>query len=271
MELTALFGSAQKNRLAEIPISEIGTNPNQPRKHFSSASIDELAASIKQHGLIQPITVRRGTRSKYELVAGERRVRACIAAGLKNVDAIIISVTNYDSAAMALIENLQRENLNYLEEGEAYSNLITDFGLTQEELAEQIGKSQAYIANKLRILKLSPEIKKMLTEHKLTERHARALLRLETEELRKTAVNHICKMQLNVAQTEKYIESLGAPSEKPRKKGRQIRIIKDIRIFSNTIKQAIDMMKQSGINAVSEKNEAEDYIEYVVRIPKTPA
>ena len=155
MELTALFGSAQKNKLAEIPISEIGTNPNQPRKHFSSASIDELAASIKQHGLIQPITVRRGTRSKYELVAGERRLRACIAAGLKNVDAIIISVTNYDSAAMALIENLQRENLNYLEEGEAYSNLITDFGLTQEELAEQIGKSQAYIANKLRILKLS--------------------------------------------------------------------------------------------------------------------
>ena len=271
MELTALFGSAQKNKLAEIPISEIGTNPNQPRKHSSSASIDELAASIKQHGLIQPITVRRGTRSKYELVAGERRLRACIAAGLKSVDAIIISVTNYDSAAMALIENLQRENLNYLEEGEAYSNLITDFGLTQEELAEQIGKSQAYIANKLRILKLSPEIKKLLMEHKLTERHARALLRLETEELRKTAVNHICKMQLNVAQTEKYIESLGAPSEKPHKKGRQIRIIKDIRIFSNTIKQAIDMMKQSGINAVSEKNEADDYIEYVVRIPKTPA
>ena len=267
MEIISLFGSTQKSRLIEIPISDIDTNPNQPRKHFSTASIDELSESIKQHGLIQPITVRKGSKSKYELVAGERRLRACIAAGLKSVDAIVIAASNYDSAAMALIENLQRENLNYLEEGEAYSNLITDFGLTQEELAEQIGKSQAYIANKLRVLKLSPEIKKQLMEHKLTERHARALLRLETEEMRKTALNHICRKQLNVAQTEKYIEQL-CTQTKPKKKGRQIRIIKDIRIFSNTIKQAVDMMKQSGIDAISEKNEDDDYIEYVVRIPK---
>lgn len=269
MEIISLFGTPQKGRLIEIPITDIDTNPNQPRKYFSPNAINELAESVKQHGLIQPITVRKGHRSKYELVAGERRLRACMAAGFKTIDAIVISATNYDSAALALIENLQRENLNYLEEGEAYSNLITDFGLTQEELAQRIGKTQAYIANKLRVLKLSPEIKKMLLEHKLTERHARALLRLETEHLRKNAVETICKRQLNVAQTEKYIDSLVSPEQAKTHKGKSIRIIKDIRIFTNTIKQAVDLMKQSGIDAVSEKNEDEKYIEYVVRIPKT--
>ena len=267
MEIISLFDKAPKSKLMEIPVTDIDTNPNQPRKDFSSQSIDELAQSIKQYGLIQPITVRKGSRSKYELVAGERRLRACMALGLKIIEAIVINVTNYDSAALALIENLQRENLNYLEEGEAFSNLITDFGLTQEELASRLGKSQGYIANKLRILKLNPEIKKMLIDNKLTERHARAILRLDTEGLRRTAVETICKRGLNVSQTEKYIESLLSPEQIGETK-KCTRIIKDIRVFTNTIKQAIDMMKQSGIDAISEKKENEQYIEYVVRIPK---
>ncbi len=268
MEIISLFGTNSKSKLIEIPVSEISTNPNQPRKNFSKESIDELAHSIKQYGLIQPITVRKGTRSKYELVAGERRLRACKEAGLKTIEAIVINVTNYDSAALALIENLQRENLSFLEEGEAYSNLITDFGLTQEELAERLGKSQAYIANKLRVLKLSPEIKKLLIDNNLTERHARALLRLDTEALRKTAVETIVKRKLNVAQTDKYVESLLSPEQFYEAPKKCTRIIKDIRVFTNTIKQAIDMMNQSGIEATSQKSENEEYIEYVVRIPK---
>lgn len=268
MEIISLFDKTPKSKLIEIPVTDIDTNPNQPRKDFSSQSIDELAQSIKQYGLIQPITVRKGTRSKYELVAGERRLRACMASGFKTIEAIVINVTNYDSAALALIENLQRENLNYLEEGEAFSNLITDFGLTQEELASRLGKSQGYIANKLRILKLTPEIKKMLIDNRLTERHARAILRLDTENLRRTAVETICKRGLNVSQTEKYIESLLSPEQNTPEQKKCTRIIKDIRVFTNTIKQAVDMMKQSGIEATSEKKENEEYIEYVVRIPK---
>lgn len=268
MEIISLFGTSQKQKLLEIPISEISVNPNQPRKNFSAEANEELASSIKQYGLIQPITVRKGTRSKYELVAGERRLRACAAAGYTTIEAIMVNVTDYDSAALALIENLQRENLNFIEEGEAYSNLITDFGLTQEELASRIGKSQAYIANKLRILKLSPEIKKLLLDNRLTERHARAILRLDTEALRKTAIETVCRRGLNVAQTDKYIDSLITPSATSTPK-KCVRIIKDIRVFTNTIKQAVDMMKQSGIDAVSQKTENSDYIEYVVRIPKS--
>lgn len=268
MEIISLFNSQPKSKLIEVNIGDIETNPNQPRKEFSESSIDELAQSIIKYGLIQPITVRRGTNNKYQLVSGERRLRACKKAGLTTVDAILVTVTNYDSAAMALIENLQRENLNYIEEGEAYSNLITDFGLTQEELAGCLGKSQAYIANKLRILKLSDQIKTKLRENMLTERHARALLKLDTEALRNSALDYILKKQLNVAQTESYISSLLYPEEKAQKTQKQMRIIKDIRIFSNTIKQAIDMMKQSGIQAVSKKVENEDFIEYTVKIPK---
>ncbi len=268
MEIISLFSSQPKSKLIEVDVSEIETNPNQPRKDFYDESIDELAQSISKYGLIQPITVRKGTKNKYQLVSGERRLRACIKAGLKTVDAIFVTATNCDSAAMALIENLQRENLNFLEEGEAYSNLITDFCLTQEELAGCLGKSQAYIANKLRTLKLSDKIKAIIRENKLTERHARALLKIDTESLRQTAVEYIVKKNLNVAEAEKYISSLLYKKDRDNPDKKQMRIIKDIRVFSNTIKQAVDMMKQSGINAYAKKTENDEYIEYVVKIPK---
>ncbi len=270
MEVLSLFkNNEKKNRLLQVPIKDILTNPHQPRKVFDSDSIIELSESIKQYGLIQPITVRLTTAGgKYELIAGERRLRASILADLKSIPAIVIEASNCDSAALALIENLQRENLNYIDEAEGYSNLIVDFGLTQEELAQKVGKTQATIANKLRILRLSPRIKKVIRDNDLTERHARALLRLDTEDDQARALSVICMRGLNVKQTDELIDAMLLPKQRSRAHGRTVRVFKDIRIFVNTIKQAVDMMKQSGIDAVTEKNESDDYIEYIVRIPK---
>ena len=257
----------QKNKLVEISVDDIAANPHQPRKTFSEDSIAELCDSISQYGLIQPITVRKGTYSKYELIAGERRLRACKMAGLGKIPAIIIDVDNYESAAIAMIENLQRENLNFFDEAEGYSNLICDFNITQEELAAKIGKTQATVANKIRILRLSPIVKKIIRTNALSERHARALLRLADEDMQLKALKQITEKNLNVTQTDELIENMLAPKVK-KKLNRPLRIFKDIRIFSNTIKQAIDLMNQSGVKAYSEKNENDEYIEYLVRIPK---
>ena len=268
MDVPALFKPKEtKSKFTEIQIDQVVANPYQPRKTFSEDSISELKDSIKQYGLIQPITVRRGTYSKYELIAGERRLRACKLAGLKTIPAIIIDVGNYESAALALIENLQRENLNFFDEAEGYSNLISDFNITQDELASRIGKTQATIANKIRILKLSPVVKKIIKNNNLTERHARALLRLPDEEKQLKVLKRIIERHMNVTQTDEYIDFLLAPAKN--KDGKNtIRIFKDIRIFANTIKKAIDIMNESGVNAYSEKDENEEYIEYRVRIPK---
>jgi len=271
LEVISMFKPTDKrNKLMEIPIKDIVANPHQPRKVFVEESIEELSESIKQYGLIQPITVRKGIYSKYELIAGERRLRACMLANFKTINAIVIEASNCDSAALALIENLQRENLNYVDEAEGYSNLIMDFGLTQDELAVKVGKTQATIANKLRILKLSPHVKKLLRDNDLTERHARALLRLETDEEQLKVLEVIITRTLNVKQTDELIEAMLIPKQRANKPkpNKQLRIFKDVRIFVNTIKQAVDLMKQSGIDAFSEKNENEKFIEYIVRIPK---
>lgn len=268
MEITAMLKTPnKKGKFTEIPIERISTNPYQPRKTFHYDSLIELRDSIMQYGLIQPITVRKGTYSQYELIAGERRLKACKLAGMKTIPAIIINADNYKSASLALIENLQRENLNFFEEAEGYSNLISDFSITQEELASRIGKTQATIANKIRILKLSPVIKKIIKTNNLTERHARALLRLPDEETQLKALKYIAEKHLNVTQSDEYINYLLQPraTNVPKK---PLRVFKDIRVFTNTIKQAIEMMNQSGIKAYSEKDENEDYIEYRVRIPK---
>ncbi len=268
MEVKSLFrAKEQKSKFTEIPIDQVVANPYQPRKTFSQDTLAELCDSIKQYGLIQPITVRKGTYSKYELIAGERRLRACIMAKMQTIPAIIIDVNSYESAAIAMIENLQRENLSFFDEAEGYSNLISDFNITQEELARKVGKTQATIANKIRILKLSPAVKKVIKTYNLTERHARALLKLPSEEIQLKALKKITEGNLNVTQTDNYIEFLLTPQKlKPNPK--TTRIFRDIRIFSNTIKQAIDMMNKSGVNAYSEKKETEEYIEYLVKIPK---
>ena len=263
----------QKN-IVYVSIENVRPNPYQPRKKFDKAALDELCESIKQYGVIQPINIRCIANNHYELVAGERRLRAATMAGLLEIPAIIIEVTDNDSAIMALIENLQREDLTYLEEAEGYNNLLSEHNLTQEELAIKIGKSQSTIANKIRLLKLSPLIKKILADNSLTERHARALLKLHDEQLQLKVLKLVCERGLNVKKTEDLVDKAiekytRAKTEKENRKKQLTRAVKDIRIFVNTIKQAIDLMKKSGVNAKAAQFDRGKYIEFVVRIPKS--
>jgi ParB family transcriptional regulator, chromosome partitioning protein len=261
----------QKN-ITYVNIENIRPNPYQPRKQFNKASLEELCDSIKQYGVIQPINVRRISNNIFELVAGERRLRSATMAGLKEIPAIIINVDDNDSAVMALIENLQREDLSYMEEAEGYNNLISDHGFTQEVLAQKIGKSQSTIANKIRLLKLPPLVKKILSDNSLTERHARALLKLHDEQLQLKVLKNICEKGLNVKRTEELVEraidkyTKDVKENGPEKKF--TRAIRDIRIFVNTIRQAIDLMKKSGVNAKAGQFDRGDYIEFIIRIPK---
>jgi len=257
-----------------ISIENIRPNPYQPRKQFTKASLEELCESIKQYGVIQPINVRRISPNYYELVAGERRLRAATMAGLKEIPAIIVNVDENDSAVMALIENLQREDLSYMEEAEGYSNLINEHGFTQEQLAQKIGKSQSTIANKIRLLKLPPMVKKILADYSLTERHARALLKLHDEQLQLKVLKIVCERGLNVKKTEELVERAiekyinKSTSENQNKDAKMTKTIKDIRIFVNTIKQAIDVMKKSGVNARAAQIDRGEYVEFIVRVPK---
>ena len=261
----------QKN-IIYISIESIRPNPYQPRKQFNKQALDELCESIKQYGVLQPINVRKLSHSTYELVAGERRLRASTMAGLSEIPAIIINVDDNDSAVMALIENLLREDLSYMEEAEGYCNLINEHGFTQEELAQKIGKSQSTIANKIRLLKLSPLVKKILADNNLTERHARALLKLHDEQLQLKVLKLVCERGLNVKKTEdlveKAIEKYSKDARQRSSDKKMTKAIKDVRIFVNTIKQAIDIMKQSGVNAKAAQVDRGEYIEFVVRVPK---
>lgn len=254
-----------------VSIDSVRPNPYQPRKQFNKISMEELCESIKQYGVIQPISVRRLSTNMYELVAGERRLRASTMAGLKEIPAIIIDINDNDSAVIALIENLQREDLSYMEEAEGYNNLINDHGFTQEELAQKIGKSQSTIANKIRLLKLPPLVKKMLSDNNLTERHARALLKLHDEQLQLKVLKLVCEKGMNVKRTEELVEKAiekFTRREKEKNKGKFTKAIKDIRIFVNTIRQAIDLMKKSGVEAKAAQFDRGEYIEFIVRIPK---
>jgi ParB family chromosome partitioning protein len=192
----------------QIPVDRIAPNPYQPRKEFSKNALEELSASIKQYGVLQPINVRNIGDNLYELISGERRLRASKLAGIKEIPAIVIEVVEQDSAALALIENLQREDLNFMEEAEGYFNLINDHGITQEELAQRVGKKQSTIANKLRLLKLPKAITLVILENGLTERHARALLKLPDEAMQNKALKVILNRQLNVKKTEEMIEKM---------------------------------------------------------------
>jgi len=264
---------ADQKKITYIPLEKIRPNPYQPRRNFENGALEELCGSIREYGVIQPINVRKtpGSGNHYELVSGERRLRASIMAGLKEIPAIIIDVNEDDLAILALIENLQREDLSYMEEAEGYQNLIRDHGLTQEELAQKIGKSQSTIANKIRLLKLPPMVKKMLADHHLTERHARALLKLHDEQMQLKILQKVCEKELNVKKTEdlvqKVLDKYVDPSMYENGK-RLTRSIKDIRIFVNTIRQAIDVMKKSGVNAKAAQIDRGEFVEFIVRIPK---
>ncbi len=269
-------------KIESIPVHLIKPNPYQPRKNFSLQGLEELSQSIKQYGVIQPITVRRAAQEGYELIAGERRLRAARLAGLETIPAVVINVYEQESAIIAMIENLQRENLHYLEEGMGYASLIKDHGLTQEELAATLGKNQSTIANKLRILRLSTEIKNILIREKLTERHARALLKLPDNESRMKVIGQVVENKLNVKDTEEIVEKLiqeiQDEQEKHREKGSKLKIkhkqkkkfkrTRDMRIFVNTIHRAVDLLKSYGLEVQYMQSDKEEKIEITIIIPK---
>ena len=256
-----------------LPVKDISPNPTQPRRFFEAEAIASLADSIRQYGIIQPLTVRHLIHGdKYELIAGERRLRAAALIGMENVPCVILETDETESAALAIIENLQRENLNMFEQAEAISSLIRMYDLTQEDIARKLSVSQSFVANKLRLLRYHPEEKTLILSSSLTERHARALLRLSGED-RLLALRHVIENHLNVAETEEYVEGVLHPSAEKAPKGvempkiRQKWVVRDVRLFVNSIHHAVDVMRQAGIDAVTSRTDTEDGMEILIRIP----
>lgn len=258
----------ESNRLLFLPVDSICPNPSQPRRCFDAEGLTELADSIKEHGILQPLSVRRGANG-YELVSGERRLRAARLVGLNEVPCIVVDVDHQGSSLLALVENLQRKDLDFVEEALALSRLISAYHLSQEEAARKIGKSQSAVANKLRLLRLSPQILELLRRNGLTERHARALLRLENESLQLRAANHIVRYHLTVARTEDYVSTLTAPlADKPLSARKPTYILKDVRFFLNTITRGLSLMQSAGVDAQFGRQETSDAILLTIRIPK---
>ncbi len=257
------------SNVVDLDVNKIIPNKNQPRKSFDEKALEELSISIKSYGIIQPITVRKIYDDIYEIIAGERRFRAAKLINMETVPAVIIETGEEESAAMALIENLQREDLDFIEEAMAYERLIEDFDLNQTKLAEKVGKSQSTIANKMRILKLPESVKLKIREGGLSERHARALLKIEDEEILLNLVEKIVKKDLNVSATEKLVKSVieDVNMNKVNDK-RYVRNFINYKIYINTIKNAYNEIVKTGINAKFEQEESEEFIELKVRIPK---
>lgn len=256
-----------KLKLTKLSPDKILPNPSQPRKVFQEEELEGLAQSIAENGLLQPVTVRR-ENGAYYLIAGERRLRACKLAGLKEIPALVADCEPEDSAVLALLENLQRKDLQMFEQANAIVNLLREWQITQEEAAKRLGMSQSYLANKIRLLKLSPEEQEEILKHHLSERHARALLRVDDMTLRQKLLATVIERGLNVAQTEELAAAALQP-KRPAGKRKRTFIAKDIRLFINTIDHAVDAMKTAGIPAQTEKKETEEYIECTVRIPKS--
>ena len=255
--------------IMEIPIIKIRPNKNQPRKQFGEDELTALSRSIAENGILQPITVRKISSAEYELVAGERRLRASVLAGLRKVPCIVVKCSDKESAIYALLENLQRADLGMFEEARGISRLIRRFGLTQEQAAEKLGKTQSTVANKLRLLRLSMEEQEWIENADLSERHARALLRLDDEKTRREALSKIISDCLNVSQTEELITSMLHSVPKNNKRGNSKAVIKDFRIFVNTINKAVNTMRLAGIDANTIKTDNDNFIEYTIRIPKS--
>ncbi|WP_346355103.1 nucleoid occlusion protein [Azotosporobacter soli] len=270
MTLTEKDG-APDSQLVEI--ETINANPFQPRKTFSEEALAELSASIREYGILQPLIVRRREQG-YELVAGERRLRASLLAGLTEVPVLIRDFDDKEMAELAMIENLQREDLHYLEEAEGYQSLLQHFSLTQEELAKRMGKKQSTIANKLRILKLSAPVRTILAREGLTERHARALLKLEDDNLQQEVLDLICQRGLNVRASEELIEEFlediaSQVEEKKAPKRQMVKMVRDVRIFLNTINTVVGEMKKTGFKVKVKQEQDEEYIHINLKIPKT--
>lgn len=255
-------------KIVEVSNAEIMPNPSQPRKHFSTDELTSLAKSISQDGIVQPLTVRR-IQTGFELISGERRLRAAKLAGLFSVPCIIINADEQRSAVLALIENIQRSDLNFFEEASAIQKLILQYRLTQEEITMRLGLAQSTVANKMRILKLSAEEQNIIRDNNLSERHARALLKITDPQKRKSVLLKICERKWTVETTEKYIAGQEREDIKKDSYKKRAVMLKDVRLFFNTVNKAVSVMKLAGVNADTKRINHEDYIEYIIKIPST--
>lgn len=260
-------GEFLSTRVQYIPLGRIRPNPQQPRRSFDEEGLAELAASIRSCGILQPLTVRRAGEG-YELVAGERRLRAARIAGLREVPCLVAQVGEEDSALLALMENLQRRDLDCWEEAQAIARLISRYGLSQEEAARRLGRAQPTVANKLRLLRLPEDVRALLRENGLTERHARALLRLQDPEVQRRAAGDIVRRGMNVAQAEAYVEKLLQSAQVTPPRGRSTYIIKDVRLFLNSVDRGLHLMRQAGVDAGWDRQDTDREILLTIRIPK---
>ena len=269
---TTHVSTAGSSSISEIPLQYIYANPDQPRHDFDQEALEELAQSIKEHGVISPITLRKNSANNYMIIAGERRYRAIKKLEWTEVPAIVRNLNDKETASIALIENLQREELTAIEEALAYQQLLELHSLTQEALAQRLGKGQSTVANKLRLLKLPQFVQTAILNRELTERHARALIAIKDEQLQQQLVQAVKEYDWNVRQLEDQIQMILQPEEeieKP-KKDKPLRkaISKDVRIALNTIKQSLSMVSKSGITVKTEEEDTEDYYQITVKIPK---
>ena len=260
-------GLMESGRILYLPTEQLRPNPSQPRKIFDSDGLQELAASIQNYGILQPLTVRR-RNGEYELVAGERRLRAAKLAGLTEVPCILLTVDEQLSSMVALVENLQRRDLDYIEEAEGLQKLMQQYHLSQEQAARRIGKSQSAVANKLRILRHPPSVLQALRENHLTERHARALLRLPDEEERLRVIGLIVQGEWTVAKTEQYIDARLAPKV-PQRRELGTFVLRDVRVFLNSIDHQLDLVRAAGVSASRDRQETDREIVLTIRIPKS--
>lgn len=249
-----------------VPQAMIVPNPNQPRKRFDYDELENLAQSIRENGILQPITVRKREDKKYELVSGERRLRAARLVGMVKIPSIVINIDDKNSAMFSIIENLQRQSLNFFEEAEAIEKLVGEYAMSREEVAQKLGLAPSTVSNKLRILRLPEEMRFELARSGLTESHARALLMLEDDNQRARALSIIVDRHLNVAESERMINQMINRNNRSRN---PLRGIRDVRLFINTLNHAVDTIRRAGVEADAARSETEEYIEYVVRIPKS--
>ena len=261
-------GLFDSQRVLYLPADLIVPNPNQPRTMFVREGLEELADSIAEHGILQPLSVRQ-VRGRYQLISGERRLRAARMVGLATVPCILVEADDTESALLALVENLQRRDLDFMEEAVALRRLIVQHGLSQEEAARKVGKSQSAVANKLRLLKLAPEVLEVVKEGGLSERHARSLLRLPAEQ-RLEAARYMVQNQLTVAKAEAYVDKLvsppPAPPPQPVTKA-PVYHIRDVRFFLNTIDRSVRLMQSAGVQATSQQDKKDGVLTLTVRIP----
>ena len=272
MQLLRKKGMLDSNRVLFLPVDAIAPNPDQPRRVFPQHELEELAASIRSLGLLQPLTVRRGERG-WELVAGERRLRAAKLAGLTEVPCLSLQIDSQRSSLLALVENLQRRDLDFWEEALALNKLISTYHLSQEEAARRIGKSQSAVANKLRLLKLPTPVLERLRDGGATERHARALLPLGDPALQTQAADAIIKEKLTVAQTEALVEHLLHPAHEapapPARRPRRVFVVKDVRLFLNTLNRGVALMRSAGVDAQCQREDRDGEILLTIHIPRT--